>query len=70
MLTKEILLTLLVCTGSVFAALAPNPISACQAKDEKAPCEYKLVKVVKPFKGACTKDPLVSVVSASLRPSS
>jgi hypothetical protein len=70
MLTKEILLTLLVCAGSVFAAIAPNPISACQGRIENAPCEYNLIKIVKPFKGACVKDTFVSVVFASLHPSS
>jgi hypothetical protein len=51
MLTKAILLTLLACTGSVFAFVI-NPIdtvfSVCQGKKEKAPCV-----VANKVKGTC-----------------
>jgi hypothetical protein len=68
MLTKEILLTLLVCTGSVSAGLiepVDTPFSVCQNKEENASCE-----VINLVKGTCQylKDDTVSLVSASLHP--
>jgi hypothetical protein len=48
--------------------MIPNPISVCQGKNEDAPYEYKLVKIVKPFKGTCVTCKFVSVVFAFLYP--
>jgi hypothetical protein len=67
MVTQEILLTLLVCTGSVFGVniAFDTPFSVCQDKKENASCE-----VNDEFKGTCQylRDDTVSVVFASLHP--
>jgi hypothetical protein len=51
MLTKQVLLTLLACTGSVFAQNIVTIFSACKGKGINDPCE--VARIVKPIKGTC-----------------